>query len=100
MINRNISTKIFSVRYVSQVIVPCYYCVPDQHFSAMGNCEESAGWKKDCHFFQIKVKQFNISTSGICKSEYDYLCMSTYYTWTTGTGDNQTVKYRIRDCVL
>ena len=21
-------------------------------------------------------------------------------TWTTGTGDNQTVKYRIRDCVL
>ena len=62
MINRNISTKIFSVRYryVSQVIVPCYYCVPDQHFSAMGNCEESAGRKKDCPFFQIKVEQFNI----------------------------------------
>ena len=50
---------------VSQVIVPCYYCVPDQHFSAMGNCEESSGRKKDCPFFQIKVEQFNISTSGI-----------------------------------
>ena len=77
MINRNISTKIFSVRYVSQVIVPCYYCVPYQPFSAMGNCEESSG-KKTVLFFKLKSNN-SIYLHQVYKSEYDYLCMSCKY---------------------
>ena len=57
----------------------CYDYVPDQPSSAMGNCKESAGRKKDCPFFQIKVEQFNISIHQVYKSEYDYLCMSCKY---------------------